>query len=258
MNPVNHTVMQVDINCDMGEGMPHDADIMPFISSANIACGFHAGDENTMRQTILLALQNNVAIGAHISFPDKQNFGRTEMHLPKNEIEDLIFNQLDILQKIANSLGAELHHLKPHGALYNMSARDAELANTIATAVKKFNPRLILYGLSGSQSICEAKAMGLQTASETFADRHYNDDGSLTSRTLPHAMIDEKEEMIQQVLQMIQQGKVATVTGKRIPVLAETICIHGDGKNELEFAMAISFTLKSNNIRVIAPASVTL
>ena len=257
MNPANHTVMQVDINCDMGEGMPHDAGIMPFISSANIACGFHAGDENTMRQTILLALQYNVAIGAHISFPDKQNFGRTEMHLPKNEIEDLIFNQLNLLQKIANSLGTELHHVKPHGALYNMSARDAELAKTIATAVKKFNPRLILYGLSGSQSICEAKAIGLQTASETFADRNYNDDGSLTSRTQPNAMIANEEKMIQHVLQMIRAGMVTTVTGKKIPVQAETICIHGDGQHALAFARAISSVLKKENIRIAPPPSVT-
>ena len=257
MNPANHTVMQVDINCDMGEGMDHDAGIMPFISSANIACGFHAGDENTMQQTILLALQNNVAIGAHISFPDKQNFGRTEMHLPKNEIEDLIFNQLNLLQKIANSLGAELHHVKPHGALYNMSARDAELACTIATAVKKFNPGLILYGLSGSHSISEAKAIGLQTASETFADRNYNDDGSLTARTQPNAMIANEEKMIQHVLQMIRAGMVTTVTGKKIPVLAETICIHGDGQHALEFARVISSVLKKENFRVAPPTWVT-
>ena len=257
MNPVNHTVMQVDINCDMGEGMDHDADIMPFISSANIACGFHAGDENTMRQTILLALQHNVAIGAHISFPDKKDFGRTEMHLPINEIEDLIVNQLNLLQKIANSLAAELHHIKPHGALYNMSARDAELARTMATTVKKFNPRLILYGLSGSHSISQAKAIGLQTASETFADRNYNDDGSLTSRTQPNAMIADEQKLVQHVLQMIQEGTVTTVTGKKIPVRAETICIHGDGQHALAFARAILSVLKKENIRVAPPPSVT-
>ncbi len=257
MNPGNHTVTQVDINCDMGEGMDHDTGIMPFISSANIACGFHAGDEKTMQQTILLAIENKVAIGAHISFPDKENFGRTEMHLSKNEIDVLIFQQLTRMQKIAESLGAEIHHVKPHGALYNMSARDAELANTIASAVKQFNPHLILFGLSGSHSISEAKAIGLQTASETFADRHYNDDGSLTSRSQPNAMIEDEEEIIQQVLQMVQEGTVPTVTGKKIPVLAETICIHGDGKNALAFARIISSVLKKENIRVAAPPSVT-
>ena len=143
MDHVNHKILQVDINCDLGEGMANDADIMPFISSANIACGFHAGDENTMRQTMLLAMENNVAIGAHISFPDKQNFGRTEMHLAKNEIHELVFQQLATLHKIADSLGAVIHHVKPHGALYNMSARDAELAKAIASAVKQFNPHLI-------------------------------------------------------------------------------------------------------------------
>ena len=257
MNPANHTVMQVDINCDMGEGMDHDAGIMPFISSANIACGFHAGDENTMQQTILLALQNNVAIGAHISFPDKQNFGRTEMHLALNDIHELVFQQLAIIHTIAGTLGAELHHVKPHGALYNMSARDAELAITIASAVKQFNPHLILFGLSGSHSISQAKAIGLQTASETFSDRNYNDDGSLTSRTQPNAMIADEEKMIQHVLQMIRAGTVTTVTGKKIPVMAETICIHGDGQHALTFARAISSVLKKENIRVAPPASVT-
>lgn len=256
MNPGNHTVTQVDINCDMGEGMDHDTGIMPFISSANIACGFHAGDEKTMQQTILLAIENKVAIGAHISFPDKENFGRTEMHLSKNEIDVLIFQQLTRMQKIAESLGAEIHHVKPHGALYNMSARDAELANTIASAVKQFNPHLILFGLSDSHSLSKAKALGLQTASETFADRHYNDDGSLTSRSQPNAMIGDEEEVIQQVLQMIKEGSVTTVTGKIIPVLAETICIHGDGKHALKFAQCISSALKKENIRVTAPPSV--
>ncbi len=257
MNPVNHTILQVDINCDMGEGMDHDAGIMPFISSANIACGFHAGDEKTMRKTILLALEKKVAVGAHISFPDKENFGRTEMHLSKNEIHELVFQQLTLFNKIAHSLNTMLHHVKPHGALYNMSARDAELAKNIATAVKQFNPKCILFGLSGSHSISEAKAIGLQTASETFADRNYNDDGSLIPRSQPKAMIEDEAKSIQQVLQMIKEGTVTTVTGKIIPVLAETICIHGDGKYALKFAQAISSALKKENIRVSARSSVT-
>ena len=256
LSPANHTIMQVDINCDLGEGMAHDADIMPFISSANIACGFHAGDENTMRQTILLAMENKVVIGAHISFPDKQNFGRTEMHFAKNELHDLIFQQLATIHKIADSLGAVIHHVKPHGALYNMSARDAELANTMAAAVKQFNPGFILYGLSGSHSINEAKRIGLQTASETFADRHYNDDGSLTARSQPNAMIEDEQKAVQQVLQMIIEGTVTTGTGKLIPVLAETICIHGDENNALAFARVISAALKKENIRIAPPASV--
>ena len=256
MNPVNHPIKQVDINCDMGEGMSHDADIKPFISSANIACGFHAGDENTMRQTMLLAMENNVAIGAHISFPDKIHFGRTEMHLPKIEIHDLVIQQLATLHKIADSLGAVIHHVKPHGALYNISARDVELAKTIVSAVKQFNPHLILFGLSGSHSTREAKAIGLQTASETFADRHYNDDGSLKARSQPNAMIENEEKAVQQVLQMIIEGTVTTGTGKLIPVLAETICIHGDENNALAFARVISSALKKENIRVAPPASV--
>ena len=256
MDHVNYKILQVDINCDLGEGMAHDADIMPFISSANIACGFHAGDENTMRQTILLALENHVSIGAHISFPDKLHFGRTEMHLAKNEIQELVFQQLAAIDKIAGSVGAVIHHVKPHGALYNMSARDAELAKAIASAVKQFNPHLILFGLSGSHSTREAKAIGLQTASETFADRHYNDDGSLKARSQPNAMIENEEKAVQQVLQMIKEGKVTSCTEKIIPVLAETICIHGDGKNALAFARVISAALKKENIRVAPPASV--
>lgn len=256
MIQANHKSLQVDINCDMGEGMDHDAGIMPLISSANIACGFHAGDEKTMRQTMLMALTNKVAIGAHISFPDKQHFGRREIHLPKNEIEELIFQQLTLINNMAKSLGAVLHHVKPHGALYNMSVQDVNLAKTIATAVKQFNPNLILFGLSGSHSISEAKYIRLPTASETFADRLYNDDGSLTSRSQPNAMIEDEEKVIQQVLQMIKEGTLTTVTRKTIHVLAETICIHGDGKHALKFAQAISSALKKEKIGVVARTSV--
>jgi len=230
---------EVDINCDMGEGIGKDELIMPFITSANIACGYHAGDAATMWQTVETAIKHNVSVGAHPSFLDRKNFGRTEMNLDLEEVYDLISQQLIILNEITSEFDTKLHHVKPHGALYNMSARDASLANTIAKAVKDFDASLILFGLSGSHSISEAKALGLQTASEVFADRTYQDEGSLTPRSHPNALIDEAEKVVQQVLQMIKEGTLTTVSGKIIPIVAETICIHGDGKQAVEFANAI-------------------
>src|SRR5690606_37934921 len=220
------TINRVDINCDMGEGMPYDKEIMPFISSANIACGYHAGDENTMRQTIIMAMENKVAIGAHISFPDKAGFGRTGMQLTAEEINKLVIEQLSIIDDMAKSFGAVLHHVRPHGALYNMSAKDATIAMTVANAVNSFNPELILFGLSGSHSIYEAAAVGLKTASEAFADRAYNDDGSLVSRAIAGSLIEDENHVVQQVLQLVKYGTVTTISGKTIPLQAETICIH--------------------------------
>lgn len=238
--------MNPDINCDIGEGIGNlassagmDELIMPFISSANIACGYHAGDSKTMWQTVETAIKHKVLIGAHPSFFDRKNFGRTEMNVEKEEMYDLVSQQLIILDEIASGLGAKLNHVKPHGALYNMSARDAVLANTIAKAVKDFDSNLILFGLSGSHSMSEAKAIGLQTASEVFADRTYQDDGSLTPRSQPNALIEDTNKAVQQVLQMTKEGTVTTVSGKIISIVAETICIHGDGKHAVEFAKAI-------------------
>ncbi len=231
--------MKQDINCDMGEGIGNDELIMPFITSANIACGYHAGDAATMWQTVELAVKHKVAIGAHPSFLDRKNFGRTEINLDKEEIYDLVSQQLIILNEITSEIDTKLNHVKPHGALYNMSAKDAVLASAIARAVKDFDASLILFGLSGSHSISEAKAIGLQTASEVFADRTYRDDSSLTLRSQPNALIDDTNKVVQQVLQMIKEGTVKTVSGKIIPIVAETICIHGDGKQAVEFVKAI-------------------
>jgi UPF0271 protein len=233
-----------EVNCDMGEGIGNDELIMPFISSANIACGYHAGDPAIMWQIVELAIKHHVAIGAHPSFPDRSNFGRAEMNLDKEEVYELVIQQLIILNEIVSGLDSRLHHVKPHGALYNMSARDAALANTIARAVKDFDASLIVFGLSGSHSISEAKTIGLQTASEVFADRSYQDDGSLTPRSQPNALIEDVNKVEQQVLQMIKEGTVTTVTGKVIPILAETICIHSDGKHAVEFAKAIHDAIK--------------
>jgi UPF0271 protein len=183
-------------------------------------------------------------IGAHPSFLDRKNFGRTEMDLDKEEIYDLVTQQLIILNEITSEFDAKLHHVKPHGALYNMSARDESLARTIANAVKDFDPSLILFGLSGSYSISEAKKIGLRTASEVFADRTYQGDGSLTPRSQPNALIEDTDKALQQVVQMMKEGTVTTVSGKVIPIVAETICLHGDGKYAVEFAKAIYKAVK--------------
>ena len=231
--------MRPDINCDLGEGIGNDELIIPFITSANIACGYHAGDIDTMHQTIAICLKHNVSIGAHPSFLDRENFGRTEINLPVDDLYELLTQQLIIFSEVADIFDKTINHVKPHGALYNMSAKNAFIANIIAKAVNDFDSNLILYGLSGSHSISEANRMGLKTASEVFADRTYQDDGSLTPRSKHDALIIDADKMIQQVSQMINDGTVTTVSGKSIPIKAETICIHGDGKHAIEFAKAI-------------------
>jgi UPF0271 protein len=230
----------IDLNCDMGEGIGNDALIMPYISSANIACGYHAGDETIMKETIDLALKYKVAIGAHVSFFDRDNFGRTEKKLPATEIYSLVKEQLILLNKILLPQGHAMVHVKPHGALYNMSARDPLMARTIAQAVKDSNDKLVLFGLSGSHSIQEAERIGLRTMSEVFADRTYQDDGSLTPRSVSGALIEDVKDVIQQASQMIKESTVTTITGKRIAIKAETICIHGDGKHAVDFARELA------------------
>lgn len=236
----------------MGEGIGNDEAIMPFISSANIACGYHAGDEETMKQTIELAIKNKVAIGAHPSFFDKENFGRIEKDLPVDEIYDLVILQLRTIDKIIKESSQKLHHIKPHGALYNMSAKDPQIAKAIAQAVKDFDDDLILFGLSGSYSVNEANAINVKTANEVFADRTYQDDGSLTQRSHANALIDDVEKSIQQVLKMIREKSVTSVNGKNVSIIADTICIHGDGKNAVEFARQIFQNLTQNNIDIKA------
>lgn len=240
----------IDLNCDMGEGLDNDELIMPFISSANIACGAHAGNEDTMKRTVDLALQHRVAIGAHPGFEDKQNFGRTEMQLPLQQVYDLVTNQIEKLQKVCTSFHTHLHHIKPHGALYNMAATDAALANIIAKAIKDLNPGLIVYGLSGSYLVSESSLVHLTTANEIFADRTYQEDGSLVSRKQPNALIENEELSIQQVLQMIWDQSVISISGKLIPIVAETICLHGDSKNAVQLAKKINQTLQQNGITI--------
>jgi UPF0271 protein len=243
-------MVSVDLNCDMGEGIGNDQDIMPFITSANIACGFHAGDNKTMRETILLCQKYGVAVGAHPSFPDKENFGRTNIPCTDNQVFDWVQLQLKSLKEIAEAYNATLHHVKPHGALYNMAAVNAPMAKAIAFAIKETNDKLIVYGLSGSHLISESIKIGLKTASEVFADRTYLDEGTLTPRTEPGALIEDEEQCLQQVLGMVSNGRVKTISGKMISIVANTICIHGDGKNAVAFAKRINQTLKMNSIDI--------
>lgn len=240
----------IDLNCDIGEGMDTDAQIIQLISSANIACGFHAGNESIMKRTIELCLQYNVAVGAHPSWPDKVNFGRTEMQMSKTELYDCIMQQLHSINRNAHLLGTKLHHVKPHGALYNQSAKDKNIAATISKAVKEFDASLIVFGLSGSNSITEAEKMKLKKAHEVFADRTYQDNGSLTPRSKFNAIIDDKNIATHQALQIVNQGVVTTTTGKRISLKADTICLHGDGKNAVQFCKLIQQTLKQNRIEI--------
>jgi UPF0271 protein len=237
---------KIDFNCDMGEGIGTDALIMPFISSASIACGYHAGDPTEMYQAVSLAVKYNVSVGAHVSYFDKENFGRIEMNLPEAEVYELIQQQLIVLKEITDIFNLPLTHVKPHGALYNQSAKDSSLARTIATAIKDFDENLVLFGLSRSYSIREAESIGLKASNEVFADRTYQDDGSLTPRSQPRALIEDAEAAVMQVVQIIREGTVQTVSGKIIPIVGETICIHGDGKHAVEFAKSIHNVLAEN------------
>ena len=243
----------IDLNCDMGEGYPNDALLMSYISSANIACGYHAGDLDTMKITVDLCLQHNVAIGAHPSYPGRDNFGRTDMiglGINHEDLPELLINQIIILQQVCREAGTTLHHVKPHGALYNRAAVDEIASMYICMAILSINPGLILYGLSGSLMEKSARKAGLQFRCEVFADRTYENDGTLRSRSLEDALITDTNKSVQQVLQMINQGTVTTIDNREIPMRAETICIHGDGKHAVEFAKTIAQELKKNNILI--------
>ncbi len=248
----------IDLNCDMGESfgswkMGNDAELMKYLSSVNIACGFHAGDATTMRETIELAIEHGIAIGGHPSYPDLQGFGRRAMALSTQEVYDVVLYQISAIKGICEASGGKLHHIKPHGALYNQAAKDKNLAESISKAIKSLDENLILYGLSGSYLIIEAEKIGLTTASEVFADRTYQADGSLTPRTEPNALIHNTKKAISQVLQMIQEQTVTTTNGEKVSLKCETICIHGDGENAVEFAKEINKSLIQNGITIGNP-----
>ena len=245
-----HLDMKIDLNCDMGEGMHTDAEIMPFISSANIACGGHAGNASTILQTIQLAKKYNVAVGGHPSYPDRDNFGRVEMYLSAEEIYNEVHHQTALIKQIANKEGLALHHVKPHGALYNTAAKHEIIAKSIADAILAIDASLKVYGLPSSvfEKVC--KDAGLDFIGEGFADRTYTNEGTLTPRNLPNALITEKSQSIEQVMKMITQGKIKTTSGTSISMDIKTICIHGDGEHAVEFAQHIHDTLINNGILI--------
>ena len=247
----------IDLNCDMGESfgawkLGNDTALMEHVTSVNIACGFHAGDATTIRKTIATAIEKDIAIGAHPGYPDLQGFGRRDMSLTLEEVYDIVLYQVAALKGICEASGGKLHHVKPHGALYNQAAKSRELARAIAAAVRAIDSGLVFYGGSGSLLISEAEALGLRTASEVFADRTYQADGSLTPRTLPNALIREQSHAVDQAVQMVTSGTVTAGSGEVLNIKAETICIHGDGEHALEFAIALRSAFRDNNIDVSA------
>lgn len=232
-------MIHIDLNADLAEGFPYDKALLGLISSANIACGLHAGNAAVMKSAVKIAKENGVRIGAHPGFPDRENFGRTVMNLPSEELAAYLRYQLGALQAICTAEGAAIAYVKPHGALYNMAAKDVDLARVIAKTVREFDPNLKLMGLAGSLMLQIAEEEGLSTISEVFADRHYLPDGSLVPRNRADAMVESDDEAIAQVLQMVTRGTVTTVDGSEVPVKAESICLHGDNQHAVQFAERI-------------------
>ncbi|RNI30151.1 LamB/YcsF family protein [Rufibacter immobilis] len=248
----------VDLNCDLGESfgtyrLGHDEAILPLVTSANIACGFHAGDPSVMRKTVRQALQHQVALGAHPGFQDLVGFGRRDMAISPEEAFDLVVYQIGALSGFIKAEGGVLHHVKPHGALYNMAAVQPALAEAIAEAVYKVSPEVVLYGLAGSALVQAGEKLGLKTAHEVFADRTYQQDGTLTPRRLPNALITNQEEAVQQVVRMVKEGKVLAQQGVEVPIKADTVCLHGDGAHAVAFARLIRETLTQEKVTLQAP-----
>ena len=244
--------INVDLNADLGEGCDNDQALLQLVSSANIACGFHAGDAQTMLQSVRWALQYGVAIGAHPSFPDRENFGRTAMQLPPETVYAQVVYQLGALAAIARAEGGKMVHVKPHGMLYNQAATDPALADAIARAVHSVDPALKLVGLAGSELIRAGARLGLATSQEVFADRRYQSSGNLVPRSQPDALIESDELALQQTLMMVQQQKVVSREGVAVPVQADTVCLHGDGEHALAFARSLREAFRQQNIQVSA------
>lgn len=245
-------MMRIDFNADLGEGAASDAELLTLVSSANIACGFHAGDASTMLTCVRAALKNGVAVGAHPSFPDRENFGRTAMQLPPETVYAQTLYQIGALSAIVQAEGGVLRHVKPHGMLYNQAAKDPALADAIAKAVFAVNPTLILVGLAGSELIHAGTRHGLATRQEVFADRGYQSDGALVPRSQPGALITDEDQALAQTLEMVQRGRVRSVDGKWANVTAETVCLHGDGAHALAFARRLRREFTAQGIQITA------
>jgi len=250
--------MQIDLNGDVGESfgayqIGHDAALIPILTSANIACGFHAGDPGVMRATVALAREHGTAVGAHPGFPDLVGFGRREMKATPREVEDLVAYQIGALAAIAAAQGVRLSHVKPHGALYNMSARDADLADAIARAIASVDPSLRLFGLPGSKSLEAAQRHNVQVVSEAFADRAYRPDGSLVPRSERGSVIDDEAIVVKRAVAIARERMVIAADGTRVPLDVQTICVHGDTPGAALLASRIRTALSDAGIHVRAP-----
>ncbi len=253
-------MLTVDLNCDMGESSSFfrydlltDLELMKHISSVNIACGAYAGDPQTMQSLVAAALERKVAIGAHPGFEDQENFGRKEILLPAQQIYNMVLFQLGALDAFLRPHGKALHHVKPHGALYSLAARDPVVADAISAAARDFSKTLLIYGLAGSEMTRSAERHGLRAVHEVFADRTYQPDGSLTPRSVPNSMVETPEAAVCQALNMLHDRQVIALTGSVVAVRPDTICIHGDGARAADFARAINHALRVNNIALAAP-----
>jgi UPF0271 protein len=245
----------VDLNADLGEGAGHDAKLFELISSANIATGFHAGDADTMHAAVSSARDSGVAVGAHPSLFDRENFGRKELKVTADEVFDAVAFQLGVFQAIAEAAGLRPNHVKPHGALYNMAVRDGKIAEAIARATKSLDAKLILFAPENSALARAGESHGLQIAHEVFADRNYLADGSLVPRSRADALLNNPEDAAVRVLRMLREGKVRSVEGDDVGVRVETICVHGDTPGAVEFARQLRSQLESQGVRISAPQS---
>lgn len=246
----------VDLNCDLGESFGNytcgmDDQVLPYLTSANVACGFHASDPLVMSKTVTLARKQGVAIGAHPGYPDLVGFGRRNLTVSPAELKAMVQYQLGALRAFCDAQGVSMQHVKPHGAMYNMAARDRALADAICGAIREVDPHLIVLGLSGSCLLEAARDAGLPAASEVFADRAYEEDGSLTPRSMPGSVITDEDEAIARVLQMVRQGTVTSRTGKTVSIRADSICLHGDGVKAVAFARRIREALSEAGVELL-------
>jgi len=244
--------LHVDLNADLGEGAPDDDALLTLVSSANIACGLHAGDARLMQATVAAALKRGVAVGAHPSYPDRENFGRSEMQLDPTDLRAYLIYQIGALQAMVRAAGGRLHHVKPHGALYNQAARDPALADIVAAAVRDVDPMLAIYGLAGGQLLHAAERAGLRVVAEVFADRGYSADASLVPRGQPGALVVDVQHAVTRTLRMVRDGVVQAVSGETVALRADTVCLHGDGAHALAMARALHTALGEAGIQIKA------
>lgn len=245
--------LRIDLNADVAEACGQDAALLQIVSSANVCCGLHAGSAVTTYQTVQFAKQHGVRVGAHPSYDDRANFGRTNQNLSDDDVTAVLTYQLGAIQALCQQVGIPLSYVKPHGALYNQAAKDPHLAAVVARAIQAFDTNLSVMALSGGALIDAARAIGLAVESEVFADRRYEDNGALVARSQPHAVIEDDDEALAQVLQMITQGTVTSIHGKTIRVQADSICLHGDSAHAVAFAQRIFATLNEQGIMIAAP-----